>query len=306
MAVACVGVIVSDVLVQNVDRSVFDRDITRVPLIKLSTGGDAFNQSISLSALGYEVHLLGKIGTDSISTFLRAEGEKASVDMSRVFADPAHQTSISIVLIGPTGDRNFIGCADGTNSHLSASDIDISIFAQCRVVSLGSLYGSLSLTGAAVAPVLAAAKSSGCVTVADMMRADRGSLADAALALSYIDYFIPNEAEGAALTGVAEPPAIAARLCDAGAKCVIVKLGPRGCFVKAGKCEEYVPAVRAVAVDTTGAGDAFVAGFVSGIIDGLETVECARRGCAAGSLAVRGVGATGWVKSKEELLAMCE
>jgi sugar/nucleoside kinase (ribokinase family) len=302
MSVACIGVIVADVLVQNVDRSVFDRDITRVPLIKLSTGGDAFNQSITLATLGYPVHLLGKIGTDSIATFLLAEGANRGVDVSLIATDPLHQTSISIVLIGPSGDRNFIGCADGTNSHLGAADFDISIFPKCRVVSLGSLYGSLSLTGSAIESVMAAAKAAGCVTVADMMHADRGSLDDAARALRFVDYFIPNEEEGAALTGSKDPAAIASVLLGIGVKCVVIKLGPRGCFLKTSETEEYIPAVPAVPVDTTGAGDAFVSGFISGIIDGCTPSESARRGCVAGSLAVRSVGATGWISSISERL----
>jgi sugar/nucleoside kinase (ribokinase family) len=170
--------------------------------------------------------------------------------------------------------------------------------------AVGSLYGT-SLTGAVAGPILAAAKAADCVTVADMMHADRGSISDAAIALRHVDFFLPNEAEATALTQTSDPAAAATVLAAIGVKCVVIKMGTQGCLALCDGDVSYVKGVPAEAVDTTGAGDAFVAGFVSGIADGLGPLECARRRCAAGSLAVRVVGATGWASSKDEVLALC-
>jgi sugar/nucleoside kinase (ribokinase family) len=280
--------------------------MTRVSGIKLMPGGDAFNQSINLVVLGYQAHLLSRFGTDGLATFLLSEAERRGVDVSHVSRDPSHPTSASVVLIGPTGDRNFIGSAGSTNSCLAASDFDTSIFASCRVVSIGSLYGSASLGGSVVAQVLAAAKAAGCVTVCDMMHSDCASLEDATHALRLVDFFIPNEVESMRFTGLSDVPAIAHALRAAGVGCAIIKLGERGCYISSTETEEYIEGFPTRPVDTTGAGDAFVAGFISGIVDGCGVVEAARRGCAAGRLTVEVVGATGGVQSKEQVLSMCQ
>lgn len=300
--VACVGVMVADVLANGVDNSLFERDMTRVSMVKFATGGDAFNQAFNISAMGYKVKMLGKVGTDSIGNFLVSEAQTKGIDTSNVMRDPDHQTSVTIVLIGENGQRNFIGCKFGTNSFLSKSDIQVDAFDGVKIVSLGSLYGSLSFTGAETAPIMEEAHKRGCITVADMMHAERGSLEDASLVIRHIDYFIPSEKEALLLTGKDDVEAAAGALLDAGAKNVVIKLGEKGCYMRTESLSEYIPAFATDVVDTTGAGDAFVSGFITGLIDGANIKECAIRGCAAGSIAVRDVGATGAIKSKEQVL----
>ena len=145
--VICVGVMVADVLASGVDNMIFSRDMTRVKDVKLSTGGDAFNQAINLSSMGYKVSLRGKVGSDSIGRYLINEAEFRSIDVKRVSIDGETSTSITIVLINENGERNFIGNANGTNSKLLLKNIDFTSFEDSKIVSLGSLYGSITLTG---------------------------------------------------------------------------------------------------------------------------------------------------------------
>lgn len=300
--VACVGVMVADVLANGVDNSLFDRDMTRVSMVKFATGGDAFNQAFNISSMGYRVKMLGKVGTDSIGNFLVSEAERKGIDTTNIVRDPEHQTSVTIVLIGENGQRNFIGCKFGTNSFLSKTDINLDAFDGAKIVSLGSLYGSLSFTGAETAPIMEEAHNRGCITVADMMHAERGSLEDASLVIKHLDYFIPSEKEALLLTGKEDVEEAAEALLAAGAKNIVIKLGEKGCYVKNHEISEYIPAFKTDVVDTTGAGDAFVSGFITGIIDGAGITDCAVRGCAAGSIAVRDVGATGAITSKSQVL----
>ncbi|EAY18686.1 kinase, pfkB family protein [Trichomonas vaginalis G3] len=300
--VVCVGVMVADVLADGVDNGIFDRDITRVSMVKLATGGDAFNQAINISALGYNVKLCGKVGQDGVGTYLLAEGANHHIDMSSVKTTNEYPTSISIVLINKNGERNFIGNARGTNSSLCSNDIDISCFKGAKIVSLGSLYGSLSLDGEAAKYVLSHAKEVGCITVSDMMHADRHSLEDAKLCLPYIDYFLPNFEEASQLTGKKDLNEIADTLLSLGVKNVLIKLGRDGVFIKNSQLCTKVPAYLTEPIDTTGAGDAMVSGFISGLLDNCDIVDAAKRGCAAGSIAVRSIGATGGIHSKSQLL----
>ena len=295
---------VADVLAKGVDPGVFTRDMTRVPMVKFSTGGDAFNQAVNLSAMGCKVRLLGKVGTDAIASFLVGEAQLKGIDVSLVKRDPDHQTSVTIVLIGENGERNFIGCKEGTNSYLTGTDIDTSKFTESKIVSLGSIYGSISLTGSVVAPIMQEAKAKGCITVADMMHAERGSLEDVAEVLPFIDYFIPSEKEAQLLTKEDDVSKAAEVLLSKGAKNVVIKMGEKGCYIRTSKDALTVQAYPTTPVDTTGAGDAFVSGFITGLLDNLPIAECAKRGCAAGSITVRSVGATGGITSKQQILEL--
>lgn len=300
--IVCVGVMVADVLADGVDNGIFDRDITRVSMVKLSTGGDAFNQAVNLSSMGYKIKMCGKVGVDGVGTYLLAEGQSRGIDMSSVTTTTEFPTSITIVLINKNGERNFIGNAKGTNSSITSKDIDVTAFKGAKIVSLGSLYGSLSLDGEAAKYILEHAKNENCITVADMMHADRHTLDDAKKCLPYIDYFLPNFQEASQLTGKKDINEIADDLLSFGVKNVIIKLGKEGVLIKNKDICTKVPAYIAEAVDTTGAGDAMVSGFISGLFDGLDIVNSAKRGCAAGSIAVRSIGATGGIKSKQQLI----
>lgn len=303
--VVCVGVMVADVLAPGVDQSIFQREMTRVPL-KFSTGGDAFNQAINISSMGYKVALCGKVGADSVGNFLVSEAKSHNIDTSLVSIDKDHQTSVTIVLINNNGERNFIGTSNGTNGFLTSRDINTSIFQSAKIVSIGSIYGSVSFTGNEISEILKEAKKMNCVTVADMMHADRGSLEDAKKALKFVDFFLPNLEEAKGLTGKTDVEDISNTLFDIGVGCVIIKLGKKGCFLKSRKLNidsQYIDAFEVQnVVDTTGAGDALVSGFISGIIDGCNIADAVKRGCAAGHIIVQSVGATGGITSKNQIM----
>ena len=120
--VVCVGVMVADILAPGVDESIFQREMTRVPL-KLSTGGDAFNQAINISSMGYKVSLCGKVGNDNVGNFLISEANNHKIDTSFISVDKDHQTSVTIVLINDNGERNFIGTSNGTNGFLTSKEL---------------------------------------------------------------------------------------------------------------------------------------------------------------------------------------
>jgi sugar/nucleoside kinase (ribokinase family) len=86
---------------------------------------------------------------------------------------------------------------------------------------------------------------------------------------------------------------MAAFLRDRGVGGVVIKLGERGCYVlPAGQPGFFVPAFSVRVVDTTGAGDSFVAGFLAGLLRGWAPERCARLACAAAALNIQKVGAT--------------
>ena len=109
--------------------------------------------------------------------------------------------------------------------------------------------------------------------------------------LPHTDYTLMNEEEARMLTGRADPKAAARVLRDLGAKHIVIKLGPRGCWADG----VTIPGFEVDAVDTTGAGDCFSGGFVAALERGLSIEDAARFANAVGALAVQKVGATAGV-----------
>ncbi|MBQ9629737.1 MAG: bifunctional hydroxymethylpyrimidine kinase/phosphomethylpyrimidine kinase, partial [Synergistaceae bacterium] len=120
-------------------------------------------------------------------------------------------------------------------------------------------------------------------------------------ALKYIDYFFPNYDEGRNLTGHDDPEEIADVLLKLGVKNVILKIGKKGCLVKNSGEKFIVPAYsHANCIDTTGAGDNFASGFITGLLEGRSIHECAKMANCAASLAIEAVGATNGLMSRED------
>ena len=110
-------------------------------------------------------------------------------------------------------------------------------------------------------------------------------------ALPYCDLVTPGLPEAAAITGQREPAHAARRLRELGAHVAAVTLGADGCYVSGADFDGHVPACVVDAVDGTGAGDAFAAGFLYGRLAGWPLERCARFANAAGALATTAVGA---------------
>ena len=300
--VLCVGSSVVDVLVTYVATDLFDHDSNYVESIGCSTGGDAANEAVVLSRLGHESGLLAAIGTDLMGDFFLDTMEKNKVDTRFVFRNGEYPTTVSIVLVQPNGERNFI-VSKGSNSHFKKEYIDFSAVRQMDAVSIASFFTNPELDEQ-IPLILRAAKEAGAVTTGDMIYRPGCTLDQARAYLPYFDFIFPNYDEAAQLTQKTELEDIAAVLLSCGVKNVVIKIGKRGCFIKNGKESLIVPTYRgAKVVDTTGAGDNFAAGFISGLLEGKSIPDAAAFANATASVAIESVGATG-LSGREQVIAM--
>jgi ribokinase len=107
-----------------------------------------------------------------------------------------------------------------------------------------------------------------------------------------VDIFLPNIDEARKILGddSLTPESAARILLDMGVKIVVIKMGKVGCYVADGKTAEFVPSFKVKVVDTTGAGDTFMAGFISAYVQGRSLRECAIIGSATAGLKIGGVG----------------
>jgi sugar/nucleoside kinase (ribokinase family) len=159
---------------------------------------------------------------------------------------------------------------------------------------VGGTYLLPRFDGEGAAALFRGARAQGKLTTMDVTWDVEGRwLSTIAPCLPHLSWFLPSTKEAAKITGLERPEEMAAFLRAQGVGGVVIKLGQRGCYVlPQGKPGFFVPAYKVQAVDTTGAGDAFVAGFLAGLLRGWAPERCARLACAAAALNIQKVGAT--------------
>jgi len=310
--VVCIGVMVADVAVKPFVRLPARGLVERVGHIGLRTGGDALNESVVASRLGIRTRLIGKVGDDHFGRFLLRELKREHVETTGVVVDRETSTSACIVFIDDEGERSFL-FFPGASDELCLSDVDFDLIRGARCISVGSAGTLESLEGESLARLLQRAREAGAETFLDFVW-DEGRDWEKRVgpAIAHVSYLVPSYDEAAQLTGKTELGEIARALHAMGATRVIIKCGAKGAFVyspgEAGmeNAGRMVEALRVKAVDTTGAGDSFVGGLMSGMVRGMDLVTAVRFANTVAALVVQRVGANEGAPTIEEASRLYE
>jgi sugar/nucleoside kinase (ribokinase family) len=292
--VVSAGIIVADILAQPIDRYPERGRLVLFDRLELHVGGCAANVANALGKLGRSAAVMGRVGTDAFGEHCVAEIEASHVDTAGIVRTAQAPTSATFVAIGSDGERAFFHII-GANALFSLADIDLAVVRQAEVLLVAGTFVMPALDGEPTARLLKLAKEAGLTTVLDTVYNDRvrEPLAVLEPALPYLDYFVPNLTEAELVTGARGPRATAKVLLGRGCRCVVIKLGEEGVYCLSGAGEELrVPAYRVKVVDATGAGDAWVAGFLTGLLEGWPLGEALLFGNAVGAQAVQTVGCT--------------
>jgi sugar/nucleoside kinase (ribokinase family) len=260
-----------------------------VDSIVLRGGGSALNTASALAKLGLRAAVVGKVGADAFGDFIFRTMEDRGVDASGVIRDATIATSASVALVDATGERTFLH-ATGANATLTAGELREEPFWGQALHIAGALVLD-ELDGDPTASLLSEARRRRILTSVDTVFDARGRWDRLLPALPFCDLVTPGLHEARAITGEDEPTRAARRLRELGARIAVVTSGADGCYVASDTFEGHVSGYRVDAVDGTGAGDAFAAGFLHGLLAGRPFEECARLANAAGGLATRAVGA---------------
>ncbi len=303
MDVVCLGNFVADIVARPVERLPEKGKLDLIDKMELHTGGCAANTGVGLARLGIKTRLLGKVGEDDFGDFIIKRMESLGLDTKGLKRDKDANTSATVVLVHNDGERSFIHYI-GANAELSQGDIDFGIINGARILHIAGFNLMPKLDGAPTAEVFKIAKDKGILTSLDTCwdSEDRW-LRLIKPVFPFTDYFLPSIEEARMITGKDSPPDIADFLLDCGVKTVALKLGKGGCFIKSNTTEVTIPAYKVDVVDATGAGDAFVAGFLTGIIKGWDLERCGRLGNAVGAGCVTEMGATGGIKGFRETIS---
>jgi len=307
MDVLCIGQANADVLVNPVDYRNLGVDTERVDSIVLRNGGDCMNVAVNLARLGNQVAFVGRIGDDPFGKMLLNTFAENGIDVRGLKVDASVPTASVVALINEQGERIFLYCG-GANDALSLEDIDLSMIDDCKVVHVSGTFTLPRFDGNGAASVFALAQKKGKLTSMDVTwDSENRWLSLIRPCLAHLDYFMPSLGEAEKIAGTSVPEEIAAFLHGEGVKNVIVKLGAQGVYVSpAGEKAFYLPSYKVKVVDTTGAGDSFVAGYLTGVVRGWEPRRCAQFASGVSSFCIQTLGATEGAPTFEQVAAFVE
>ena len=303
--VLCVGLMVADVVVRPVGPDCFQRDTNRLESALLRSGGDALNEATVLARLGVRTGLVGRIGDDLFGDFLLEQLARAGVVTTHVLRDRALGTAVTVVLLQAGGERNFL-YYPGAGAALHAADLSDELLLDTEYMAVGSAFGLPGLDGDGLASLLQRARRCGVVTALDTTWDSSGRWLDLlAPAMPYVDLFLPSLYEAGALVGDGTPDAVAARLAALGPRTVVLKMGADGCYLHSASGRGHLPPLPSSVVDTTGAGDCFVAGLLAGQTRRWSLRDSALLGHAAAACCVEAIGATTGIRDWEQVSSRC-
>ena len=272
---------------------------------QLIPGGKGANQAVAAARLGAEVAMIGSIGDDPFGPRLREGLAQEGISTDHVCSVTGTTSGMALITVAEDG-QNTIVLAPGANFHLSP---DMVRGAEKLVENCDILLLQLEIPLRTVQLAARTAKRYKRRVILNPAPArDLGKET-----LHSVDYLVPNEVEAAALAGhevtdlvSAEKAAMSLQQMCGGAV-IVLTLGARGALLlRNGERPTPVPAPTVPVVDTTAAGDAFVAGMAVALANGKPDVEAVRWGCAAGALTVTKLGAQTSIPTEAEVRKLLE
>ncbi len=265
-------------------------------------GGKGANQAVGAARLGAHVTMIGQVGNDDFGEKLLSNLQSDGINTTHIFANSDVPSGVALITLDEQG-QNSIVVASGANMSLTSEDV-AAAFAEIEKVDVVVLQLESPLD---------------CVETAARLGQERGTkvVLNPAPAqplpdnlLSLVDVLVPNESETSLLTGLPvetlEQAKIAAnRLFERGVGAVVLTLGSRGALVVEQTSKEvYIPSHNVQVVDTTAAGDAFVAGLAVGLGEKMSLIESTKLGNATGALAVTKMGAQPAMPQRKDVMQL--
>jgi sugar/nucleoside kinase (ribokinase family) len=267
-----------------------------------ATGGCAANTGVSLVKLGARVGLVGKVGNDLFGQFIIKDMVEKGLDGTGVTKSHDLPTSKTIIIPVIGEDRRYIHVI-GANSDLSYDDFDLDVITSSRALYVGGFLLLSKLDQKTVAKLFRHARDKGVFTALDVIVPDdfHDSMENTiAEALSYTDVFLPNVDEASLLTGSDDPVEQGKIFRDSGCGISVITMGERGAVATSREKTLRVPSYHVDAVEPSGAGDAFDAGFIWGMLQRWDLQRTLVFASAMGASACLKLGTTSGVFTQRE------
>ena len=302
MDVLCIGMALVDSIIKGFNPEPVSASGFTAASGTLNVGGEAVNEAVAAAKLGARTGILCSLGQDPAGDMIVRDLEKNGVDTSLVIRDPEHPTPVTTMFVNNDGTRKSI--TNGTHRYNFHPEKYVEEITKARAIILGSLFRAPFDDADIIYNVLVNAKNKDILTVADTKLPNfvKLTLDDVKQALPYVDYITPNEDEAKYFTGEEEPGKMADVFLKYGVKNVIIKLGSKGCYYKNADTAIKLDAMKIDAVDATGAGDNFVAGLTTEILNGKSIEEALKFANACGAICTTAVGAGTALKNYDQVL----
>ena len=307
MDVLSLGIYVVDVLGRPIDEFPEKGKLVLFDELEIHTGGCANNTAIALTRLGLSAGAMGKVGTDAFGDLILQKLMDNGVDTVGMQQDPSSSTSFTFVAVASDGERTFYHYI-GANGELCEADLDWEVIKSAKILHIAGALVMPRFDGAPMANVLQKAKTLGITTSLDTAYDATGKWMETLEpCLPYVDMFMPSIVEAQQLTGLSDAREIAQFLRRSyGIHTIAIKMGEDGSYVSTPEREHFATAYPVTAVDATGAGDAYVAGFLAGTLMGWDLKATAELASATGAACVTAIGTTAGIQNLEETLKICQ
>lgn len=266
---------------------------------KQGAGGKGFNQGVAAHKSGGDVVMITKLGRDSMAEVALNAMTEIGMPKDYLFYNDEVATGIALILVDENTSQNEIVIVPGACNTITAEDL---ASVESQILDSEYLLLQLEINQDANERAAKLAKEHGVKVIINT--APYQPISDEFLNGAYL--VTPNEVEAEELTGIPvhdlESANRAAEVFFAkGVQNVLITLGSRGVYINSNGRAEIIPAFRVKAIDTTGAGDAFNGGLLTGLAEGKDIWEAARFANALAALSVQRLGTTPAMPTREEI-----
>jgi ribokinase len=291
-------------LVTYVDRMPIKGETIEAPSFEMGHGGKGANQAAAAAKLGASVVMITAVGDDMFADATINNLDRLGVDTSHVKRVKGKPSGVAPIMVEPTGENSIL-IVKGANADLSPADVDraADVLKTCDVILM-----QLEVPLETVYATIAFGKRHGVKTVLNPAPATAALDVDR---IRDVTFFIPNETELAILTDMpvdTESSLVAAArsLLDKGFGTIIVTLGSRGALLTTPTDARRIEPVPVKAVDTTGAGDAFVGSFARFFAGGVPLEAALKQAALYAADSVTRRGTQKAYASADEFKRFCE
>ncbi len=253
----------------------------------LGFGGKGANQAVAARLCGANVGMVAKVGSDLFGPATIKNFESQGIDATHVRIAEGISSGVAPIFVDPSGQNRII-VVKGANDTLSPEDVDA---AASLLSKADTIVIQFEIPLRTVYHAVKFAKANGVRCIVNPAPAQPVNLKE----LGAADYFIPNESEAETITGMPVQSIDDAKKCAEfllcqGMRRVVITLGERGSLVAGSDGMELIPAFKVQAVDTTGAGDAFIGSFAVFLGEGLPEKEALTRANLYAAISTTKVG----------------
>jgi ribokinase len=252
-------------------------------------GGKGANQAVMAAKLGGAVTIITKVGEDLFGQDTRKNFVEQSIDTTYLYTTPDSFTGVAPIWVEESSGNNAIIVAAGANNLLTPEDVENALSA---LTTADVVVCQWEIRTGTVLTALRLAHEAGATTIFNPAPAHSEIPTEF---YPHIDILCPNESETERLTGMSvttieEATAAAQTLLQSGPRAIILTLGERGSLLVTAEGSQHIGAPRVQAVDTTGAGDAFVGSLAYYLAEGQPIAEAMQRANRIAAISVQSPG----------------